>query len=272
MSEWTVDIIEVGVIPDLPLNLYIPDATDESRLDVPCYCYLLSQGGRAVLVDSGPDPIQAANAGFAIRGDPRRSLLAALRYRHLVPDDIETIIHTHLHYDHMQNDDLFDRSTVLVQRAEVEWTSSSEAGRFYVGVDAWLDRTGERIRMLSGESTPHSGVTLLLNGGHSPGHQSVRVDTEDGTVCLCADIIPLAHNRNVVPGVCWDVAATRRFQRRAAEAGWELIPGHEPELRRHRWYANTKARGSEDEVATTDADVTRASVGAVEGVEAPRSE
>src|SRR5579884_1085485 len=81
MMTWTVDIVEVGRIPDLPLNLYLPDAQPEARLDVPCYCYLLTGPEGCVLVDTGPDRVASAQAGLVIEGDPSSSLIRALRYR-----------------------------------------------------------------------------------------------------------------------------------------------------------------------------------------------
>ncbi len=236
MSEWTVDIIEVGVIPDLPLNLYIPDAPDESRLDVPCYCYLLSRDGHAVLVDSGPSPVQATKAHLLIRGDPVGSLLAALDYRKLATDAVGRIVHSHLHYDHMQNDDMFPLAAVLVQRREVEWANSPNGDRFYLDIGHWLEAERGRLTEIGGEEEVVSGVTVLPNGGHTPGHQSVLVETKDGPVCLCADIIPMMANTEMVPPACHDVNETREFQARSRRAGWEMVPGHDPILRSHRWY------------------------------------
>jgi N-acyl homoserine lactone hydrolase len=239
MSTWTIDIVEVGVIPDLPLSLYIPSTPDESRLDVPCYCYLVSRPGHALLVDSGPDPIRAAKADLVIRGDPRLSLLVALRYRNLAPDAIETIIHTHLHYDHMQNDDMFPLAAVLVQRREVEWAKSPNSDRFYLDIGPWLESERGRLAEIAGEEEVVSGVRVLPNGGHTPGHQSVLVETSDGTVCLCADIVPMMANTEAVPPACHDADETREFQARSRRAGWEMVPGHDPMVRLHRWYVGS---------------------------------
>jgi glyoxylase-like metal-dependent hydrolase (beta-lactamase superfamily II) len=239
MSVWNVDIVEVGVIPDLPLSLYIPNAPDESRVDIPCFCYLLSSSEQALLIDSGPDPILATKADLVIRGDPAGSLLAALEYRGLATDAVGTIIHTHLHYDHMQNDDLFPRAAVLVQRREVEWASSPNGDRFYLDIGQWLESERGRLAEIAGEEEIVPGVMVLPNGGHTPGHQSVLVETVDGPVCLCADIIPMRANTEVVPSACHNAKETSQFQARARKAGWEIVPGHDPENRSHRWYVGT---------------------------------
>lgn len=235
MSGWTVDIIEVGLIPRLPLNIYLPDAPEESVLDVPCFCYLLSQADKHVLIDTGPDLRAAAGAGFVVEGDARTALQSMLSRRRLGVDAIDAIIHTHLHYDHMQNDHLFPGARVLVQAREVEWSMSDKADRFYIQTRVWQERVKDRLSLISGESELFPGIMVLPNGGHTPGHQSVLVETAEGTICLCGDIVPMTANTNIVP-VCMDAAATREFQDRARRSDWELVPGHDPVLRDHRYY------------------------------------
>ena len=54
--SWRLGIVEVGVIPRLPLSLYLPDASPDELIDPPCYCYLASDGERNVIIDSWPGP------------------------------------------------------------------------------------------------------------------------------------------------------------------------------------------------------------------------
>jgi glyoxylase-like metal-dependent hydrolase (beta-lactamase superfamily II) len=148
---WAVDIIEVGVIPNLPLNIYLPEAPPSALIDVPCYCYLLTGPASCVLVDSGPDPERAAEAGLAVVGEPAAAIRHALQRRGANCGRVNGIIHTHLHYDHMQNDGLFPSAWVFVQRRELEWARSAEAGPYYVGVESMVDEAGDRLRLLDGE-------------------------------------------------------------------------------------------------------------------------
>jgi len=232
--DWTLDIIEVGVIPDLPWNIYLPSAAPEARLDVPCYCYLLTRPGSCLLIDTGPDRERSARADFAIVGNALPALERALDRRHRTMDDVESIIHTHLHYDHIQNDGLFPRAEIIVQRREFEWARSQEADRFYVDIDAFHDECGSRITLVDGEREVHKGLTLVPNGGHTPGHQSIIVQTREGPVCVCGDILPMLANTKVLPP-SQDPAATQAFIARTSSASWEILPGHDPAQRTHRW-------------------------------------
>jgi glyoxylase-like metal-dependent hydrolase (beta-lactamase superfamily II) len=257
--NWSVGIVPVGTLPDTPLSAYVVGALDDVLLDLPCYCWLLRAGGATVLVDTGPDARQSAGVGYLVGGDPRGALLAALRSEGLRADDIDAIVHTHLHQDHMQNDDLFPRAAVIVQRRELEtalcteascallgpeqraalaagpYALSQTAGVWYLGIEAYRDAIGERLCAVDGEREVFDGITVVPNGGHTSGHQSVLVSTDEGTACLCGDIVSLAVNSDVIGPMTPDEAATRAFLRRLHASDWQAIPSHEPALRAHPW-------------------------------------
>jgi len=235
--SWRIGIVEVGVIPRLPLNLYLPDAPPDALIDPPCYCYLASDGERNVLVDSGPDRALAGAEGLDIVGDASTLLTTGLEAWGVGPADVDCIVHTHLHHDHMQNDLMFPNAVVQVQRSELEWASRPDCGRFYFGVRELVTALGDRLHTLEGDAQLFSGLRVVLNGGHTPGHQSVVIDTiEEAVVCLCGDIVSLFPNVDIVGSICPNVSETEAFLDRARAAGWEMVPSHDPRLRGHRWY------------------------------------
>ena len=234
--SWRFAIVEVGVIPDLPLNMYLPDAPPDVLIDPPCYCFLVSDGERNVLVDTGPDRAMSARAGFEIVGDTSGLLLAGLRARGIAPAEVDCIVHTHLHYDHMQNDLMFPNAVVHVQAAEVEWATGPDCGRFYTQVGELVTALGERLHTLDGDAEIFSGLVVVHNGGHTPGHQSVVVESGERAVCLCGDIVSMFANLAVVGSICPNEPETVAFLDRARTAGWEMVPGHDPALRRHSCY------------------------------------
>jgi glyoxylase-like metal-dependent hydrolase (beta-lactamase superfamily II) len=235
--NWTVDIVEVGILPDLPWSIYLPDASPDARLDVPCYSYLLTRPEACLLIDTGPDREQSARAGFAIVGHALPALQRALGRRGRAAGETEAIIHTHLHYDHMQNDGFFPHAEIVVQCRELQWARSEDADRFYVGIDAFANDYVARLHVVEGESDIRDGLTVIPSGGHTPGHQSVIVQTAEGPVCICGDVIPMQANI-AIPAPSMDPTASESFMARAREAGWEMLPGHDPALRAHRWYVS----------------------------------
>lgn len=231
---WNVSIVEVGVIPDLPRSLYVPDADPDDLLDVPCLVYVLDDGERVVMVDSGPDADAAATWGYRIVGDTRSELLRGIASHGAAPHDVELIVHTHLHYDHCQNDPVFPLANVVVQTPEL--ASAKLASRYYEGVAAMCSALGTRLAAAQGDTDLFPGLRTIANGGHTPGHQSVLVDTVEGTARICGDIVSFEANTTTVRAACPDVEATESFLRTAAKEGWEMIPSHEPALRGHRWF------------------------------------
>jgi N-acyl homoserine lactone hydrolase len=244
--SWQLSIIEAGVIPDIPLTAYLPDAPAGALISPPCYCYLATDGARIVLIDSGPDHVRAGAAGLRIDGDSPALLAAGLGAAGITAADVGLIVHTHLHYDHMQNDLLFPDAPVVVQRTELDWATSPSSGPFYVDVGELTGTLGDRLRLIDGETEILPGLTALPNGGHTPGHQSVLVQTGSGDTCVCGDIVSLEENLEVIGAVCPDREGTAKFLARARQAGWQMLPSHDARLRQHPFYlrANPPQNGA----------------------------
>lgn len=224
------------MIPDLPLCAHIPDAPADALISPPCYCYLLTDGSRAVLVDSGANAATAAAAGLTIDGDTPALLDAGLRAADVDPEDVTLIVHTHLHYDHVGNDLRFPNAQVVVQEAEVRWATGEEAGPFYLEVTELLRALGDRVRTVEGEAALLPGLRALWNGGHTPGHQSVVISGAGRDACICGDIVPLHDNTHTVGGSCPRTEEAEAFLELARTEGWDMIPSHDPALRSHPAY------------------------------------
>lgn len=247
--SWKLGIIEAGVIPRLPLSLYLPEAPEDAMVDPVCYCFVATDGSRTVLVDTGPDRHRAAEEGLEIIGDGDRLLTEALALWDMGPADVTAIVHTHLHHDHMQNDGLFPNALVYVQRGELEWATGPEHDRFCIGVEDLLSDLGDRLRPTDGDGELFPGLSVVRNGGHTPGHQSVVVGTAGRDVCVCGDIVSMFGNVEVIGPICPDAAETALFLQRARHEGWEMLPSHDPDLRRHRFYVAT---GQGTQAASSD--------------------
>jgi glyoxylase-like metal-dependent hydrolase (beta-lactamase superfamily II) len=246
MNAWCLDVVDVATIPQLPLSGFLPpEALAEARgneaaessdvlIDVPCFAFLLTSDSGTVLVDTGPDPARAAQAGFSARGDPARAMLGALASRGRGPQDVDLIVHTHLHYDHMQNDDVFPRAVAVVQEREAAWAAGPDADEFCLSVAGFLSGQADRLWLLDGDREVLPGVRVLHTGGHTPGHQAVLVrtsDTSDGLTCIAGDLVPLQANLRHVQPSCRDPAAARAFLARARRESWRVVPSHDPQLR-----------------------------------------
>ncbi len=93
-------------MPALKIETLLPGVSFGTDSGTPAFCsVLLIEGEKRALVD-------AAHVGR------RTSLEAKLLERGLSPDDIDIVILTHAHWDHVQNIDLFRNAQILVHPDE----------------------------------------------------------------------------------------------------------------------------------------------------------
>ncbi len=158
----------------LPLaELSLPESHPRYGEACHVFGYALSHPRGIVLVDSG------VGAGHALIDElyhPRSTPLdAALARAELPRDEVYALVNTHLHFDHCGGNRLFPHVPIFVQRAE--WEAAHEPS--YTGPE-WLDFAGSDYQLLDGESEILPGLHIIPSPGHTPGHQSVLLDTPTG--------------------------------------------------------------------------------------------
>ena len=100
-----------------------------------------------------------------------------------IPRDVTCVINTHLHFDHCGGNRLFAGTPIYVQRRERE-----EARAEDYTIPEWVEFEGATYVELDGEQELLPGVRVVPTPGHTPGHQSVLVETEDGLVVVAGDV------------------------------------------------------------------------------------
>jgi N-acyl homoserine lactone hydrolase len=143
----------------------------------PVNAYAIRLPSGLLLVDTG---IGSGNDWIDETYQPHgRAIKDALRGAHLDPDAVRMIINTHLHFDHCGQNSSFPGVPIVVQHAE--WDVAWDDGHT---VTEWLDFEGARYERVSGDVEIAPGVRVLATPGHTPGHQSVAVDTDEGLVLI----------------------------------------------------------------------------------------
>ena len=160
------------------VDLVVPGFTirsDQSRLGLSTVT--LVRGQRTTIVDAGH---------YGRRGKIQEGLEAL----GVAPAQVDSLVFTHLHWDHMQNLDLFPNATIYVHPAELEDVQGRGdwATMRYVGA-ALAERTVEPV---TEGFTLEPGVRVLDTPGHTGGSMSLVVDTAEGTVGIVGDALPNA--------------------------------------------------------------------------------
>jgi len=201
------------------------------------FVWLVRGNGRAVLVDTGFSSAVAAKRGR----DHLRCPTAGLRLLGTDPAEVNDVVVTHLHYDHVGNFDLFPAATLHLQDLEMRYATGRYMchdcfrGAFEVeDVVGMVRRVYEgRVQFHDGDAELMPGISLHLIGGHTMGLQVVRVATRRGAVVLASDASHFYANMEQARPfpIVWSVAdmvdGYRRL-RELAESPSHVIPGHDP--------------------------------------------
>lgn len=179
-------------------------------------CYLIRHGDRWLLWDTGyPDAVAdhptTTPVGTATRAKKLAAQLAEIGVK---PADIAFVAVSHTHGDHVGNVDMFPTSTLLIQKAELDWALAPGKKPPFA-----KDRP---TRELSGDLDVFGdgSVTILSTPGHTPGHQSLLVHLpKSGWVVLTGDAAHFRDNwdNDRVPSINTDAAATHASHARLAK-------------------------------------------------------
>jgi glyoxylase-like metal-dependent hydrolase (beta-lactamase superfamily II) len=153
----------------------------------------------------------------------------------LKPEDIDLIIHTHLHNDHCENDYQCSNATILVQEKEYEFFKNPHPidHRYYPDL---LD--GLKVEVVDGDVSLREGIDLIFTPGHTPGGQSVSVNTRAGRAiitgfCCNAKNFPET-GPAVAPGVHTDAIAAYDSAQKIRQMADILIPLHDLSVGRRK--------------------------------------
>ncbi len=202
--------------------------------------WVIEVDGRTILVDTGfADPALANAWGIRDHTHP----LQRLHQLGIAPSDIDDVILTHAHWDHIGTLASFGEAQVWLQRAEFDHAAalldegaSSAGGMYWKDLGALLVAEAEgRLRLVDGEAIVTPGVRVSHTGGHTPGSQIVIVETRDGPVIIAGDETYLYSNNQShrAVGGAYDpganLTAIRDMHRRAASP-FLILPGHDPRV------------------------------------------
>jgi glyoxylase-like metal-dependent hydrolase (beta-lactamase superfamily II) len=206
--------------------------------------FLLTSSSNVVLVDTGldnPESYLSASELARIGAPTGRSTAELLREHGVEPEDVDTLIFTHLHFDHYANARLFDRARLVVNRNEFMHVMDPGSQRyaprcgFPREVFAWLvDEAWERLELVEGETAVLPGIRTIETGGHSPGHQIVLVQSRSGPVVIPGDEIYLYDNleERIPIGYYYDFEKLTQAMDLLGALGGSLLPAHDPEVHR----------------------------------------
>ncbi len=201
------------------------------RIILPIYAFAILGGDKKILVDTGLEDFVVPPDLEERTGFPVMTFEEALETIGWTPEDVDIIIHTHLHNDHCENDALCTNAEVYVQKAELDFCNDPHPidHRYYPDV---LEDVN--LKTIEGDATIVEGIQVLFTPGHTPGGQSVVVETAKGKAVitgLCCNAENFPPGGGVIaPGVHLDVIQAYESMKRVRDAADILIPIHDLEI------------------------------------------
>jgi glyoxylase-like metal-dependent hydrolase (beta-lactamase superfamily II) len=234
-----------GVVPKaLWQRTNPPD--ENNRILMGLNCLLVRTKTENVLIETGIGNRLPSKEQEIFGVKQRKTLMDRLQALGLTPGDIHIVICTHLHFDHVgwntktdEHGDLvptFPRATYVIQRAE--WVAA-----LHPNIRTKMNYNREHflpleqhgvLRLVEDGEEIAGGISVIRTGGHSDGHQVVKITSEGKTALFLADLVPMVSHIKVPYVMSYDlypmqtIEAKQRILQQALAEEWLLIFVHSP--------------------------------------------
>lgn len=184
-------------------------------IDVPYTAFLVVAGGRRTLIDTGLGEFGGATTG---------KLLESLRAAGLQASDIDTVLISHFHGDHINGlrnkagEWTFPRAKVMVPAAEYAfWMDDARMAAAPAGMKGAFENARRTFATMPAETLVQfaagaevaPGIRSVAAYGHTPGHTLFELNSAGQTFFYVADLtnVPALFARNPDWAVTFDMDA-----------------------------------------------------------------
>ena len=207
----------------------------------PVCCWVVEHPKGTVIFDTGlhaelqSDSARLGGLANVFKVDMQHDLKAAIEQQGVDPSRINTIVFSHLHFDHSGGTAAIPNADIIIQASEWSAGQSDEFidGPAYRASDYNLGHDMVQVEGLY-DIFDDGTVVCVPTPGHTAGHQSLKVQLESGSVLLVGDCCYWRRmlEDDVLPPFGFDRALQHESMERLRDLqrqGSQLIFGHDAE-------------------------------------------
>jgi glyoxylase-like metal-dependent hydrolase (beta-lactamase superfamily II) len=204
-------------------------------IDVPIWAAAIEGNGRKLLVDTGLKDAAKWSRYDEHTLEPDQVIGKALSELGWRLKDVDIVINSHLHYDHAENNTAFPGAQFYVSQAEWEFAQDPSSGQAWAYDIDWTspDITYMNYTLINADHYDvQPGIRVIKTPGHTPGHQSVLVQTDEGVLCVTGDAACMMENLTIPtpPGTHISKGTALDSLKKISQLSDRVLMNHDPEL------------------------------------------
>jgi glyoxylase-like metal-dependent hydrolase (beta-lactamase superfamily II) len=239
LPEYEIYAIKYGERVGTRGAIFMHGDPHEAPLPMDYFVWVIKNADRTVVLDIGFSEAEGKRRKRTCLRCPAESL----KLVGVDPYEVEHVIISHMHYDHVGNVEKFPKATFHIQDEEMSFVTGRAMTHpplrhsFVLSevVNMVTALYGDRVVFHDGDEDVFPGISVHHMPGHTRGLQSVRVHTKRGWVVLAADA---AHYyESITDGTPFMTHENlflmlESFKRlsKLAEDVAHIVPGHDPKV------------------------------------------
>ncbi|MEW6443088.1 MAG: N-acyl homoserine lactonase family protein [bacterium] len=203
-----------------------------NMIEAPLIAWYIEGSDRKILVDSGGEDLEKAARRTLYARTAEQQLASALGRIGVRCEEIDLVIHTHLHWDHCGGNGHLPKAAFLVQQEELRSARNPLPLHAAGYAPEVLENTP--FTVVRGDAPVAEGVSVVFTPGHTTGMQAVLVEAETGRYVICGDTIALFECAEKDPpsvgAIYVDLREYYASLGKIRALAARILPGHDPKV------------------------------------------
>jgi len=197
MKEYTIRLFTNGMGPKREKSRFTYLNFYGQPVDIPYIIWYVEGAEKKIIIDAG---CSAEDFREIMKGGSKEKLTrggetyvdvvdvtpleVGLKKFDLTPEDVDVVILTHLHFDHVLGIQKFKNARVFVQEEEWKYVYNHHILMDPGFAPMWFYDRMRNLEFVKGDAELFPGIEVMLSPGHTLGGQSVVVNTKKGRYAI----------------------------------------------------------------------------------------